>query len=235
MKFKVTVSQVLPKEVAEYEEFETVYLQVLDLDENPASDIARLLNPEPEYEEEVTESTTVFPNVTFNLKPTTLADTLKSETPMSVHEVSLVPESDEKPRTGRQVTYDRGGIIADLKANVLTVKQIAEKHNVPKQTVYNVKAKFVRPEDIADDVAPKPDLSGPRQEPETPGKTEYQTKREELDERRAAGLEPTQEEKTRARIEEMVAEGCSMTELEMMFPSVPVSTLREIMDGYQDA
>ncbi|WP_421993977.1 hypothetical protein [Roseococcus sp.] len=37
------------------------------------------------------------------------------------------------------------------------------------------------------------------------------------------------------KIEEMVAEGLSMSELEMMFPSVPVTAIREIFEQFQDA
>jgi hypothetical protein len=218
MKYKITAS-VLTHDKDGFEVYETIYLQVLDLDESPAADIARLLNPEPEYEEEDEEGYTHDPD----------ADIIR----VVPAQVQLPPTwgkmKDEEPaKHGRQLGYDRDGIVQDIKANVLTTPQIAEKYGVPKQTVYNVKAKYVKAEDIAPDIEPEP--TGERQEPVEPAPSEYVASRQKLEEKKAAA-----DINLEKKIEEMVAEGCSMVELEMMFPSVPVAKLREIFEQFKDA
>jgi predicted DNA-binding protein YlxM (UPF0122 family) len=139
MKFKITVSQVIKTDLAGNDVYENVYLQVLDLDQSPVSDIVQLLNQEPEYEEEVDD------------------EEVPEKTPqLPANFGTLEAERENTTRTGRAVSYDRDGIIADLKADVLTIAQIAEKYNVPKQTVYNVRSKIVRRDRDDDEVAEQP-------------------------------------------------------------------------------
>lgn len=222
MKYKITVASLTPS--AEGYDSDVVFLQVIDVDEPPVSEIARLLNPEPDYEEtdppevvekpEITHTERHLENANIHFIPAgdRLINT-KSDFETSLQIVG---------RKGREPSYDREAMIADIKANVLTVAQIADKYGVIKQTVYNVRSRFVPPSEIAEDLAPEP--TGPLQAPIDPPPTPYMESRERLQ-----SEEPEPIEK---KIELMVAEGLSMSELEMMFPSVPITTIREIFEQY---
>jgi hypothetical protein len=217
MKYKVTIASLRPSD--DGYDSDTEFLQVIELDESPAPEIARLLNPEPEYEEKVEEE----PEDDFHQE---LDQALRKPT-LPPNFGTIEAEKEITRRSGRQIGYDRDAVIADLKANVLTVAQIADKHGITKSNVYQIKSKYVREEEIAPDIEPYP--YGPKQEPEDPPPTAYQEARERLDETKS-----TADTDLVKKIEELVAMGCSMSELEMAFPSVPLAKLQGVFDSFMD-
>ena len=151
MKYKVTIASLRPSD--DGYDSDTEFLQVIELDESPAPEIARLLNPEPEYEEKVEEE----PEDDFHQE---LDQALRKPT-LPPNFGTIEAEKEITRRSGRQIGYDRDAVIADLKANVLTVAQIADKHGITKSNVYQIKSKYVREEEIAPDIEPYP--YGPKQ------------------------------------------------------------------------
>lgn len=218
MKYKITIASLHPTDEGYDSDIE--FLQVLELDESPAPEIARLLNPEPEYEEEVEEEPVGAEG--YDTPPTSPIPDVRPPA-----NFGRMKEEEPTRRNGRQIGYDRDAVIADFKANVLTVAQIAEKHGITKSNAYQIKSKYVREEEIAPDIEPVP--YGPKQEPVEPAATSYVESRERLAERKETG-----ELELQRRIENLVAEGCSMSELELAFPSVPLAKLQGIFDSFRD-
>jgi len=108
-------------------------------------------------------------------------------------------------------------IVADIEADELAPKEIAEKHGVNLQSIYNLRSRNARPEVNESDE--------PMQEPKEPGLTRYAQQI-----RQPKAPEKTTEEK----ITDMVKEGLSLSELEMAFPSVPYIKLTEIYNQFKD-
>lgn len=108
-------------------------------------------------------------------------------------------------------------IIADIEADELAPKEIAEKHGVNLQSIYNLRSR---------NAVPKVDGSDePRQEPVEPGLTRYGE-----NQNRPRPVEKTQDEK----IADLVKQGLSMSELEMAFPSTPLPKLTEIYNRFKE-
>lgn len=225
MKYKVTVSQALPSTAEGYQEFETVYLQVLDLDENPAADIARLLNPEPEYEEEQEESD----QITIEGNVVRIPESLVGQ-PVTVdlpRNFGLMKDEEPAPKARRKSRPYNLNQVIDAFERGDSTKQIADDQSVTYTTIYQLRRKYEEG-NLERETEDESAEEEPKQEPVEPVETDYSKSRARLEDRPA-------EKTVEQRIEEMVADGCSMTELEMMFPSVPVATIREIFDRYQDA
>lgn len=153
-------------------------------------------------------------------------DTLSSETAPEEseqeeeveEEPEPVPDPNDEPAAektgGKRPTYDYDldAVLTDLRDGIKP-KAVAEKHDIPVQTVYNIKHRFkdeIEPESYeASDEAPV---------------TEYAEKKRGFFLK--SKTEPSEEE----RMSAMAKEGCSVAELQMMFPSMPLETIQSEWD-----
>lgn len=157
-----------------------------------------IVGPEEESEEEtVEEEQEEEPEVAEEEEPT--ASPKKAKAPK---------------KAGKALSYDKDAIVADLKAGK-AVADIAEEHKVTKQTVYNVKHRFLSEDEDSEPEAIKlPEGFG--------GETAYAKRQRER-----AQQEP-EEKDIDQEIRMMVAQGLSVSELEMMFPSVELTKINSI-------
>ncbi|MGR3504900.1 MAG: helix-turn-helix domain-containing protein [Paracoccaceae bacterium] len=117
-------------------------------------------------------------------------------------------------KAGKPLNYDKDAIVADLRAN-MPVPEIAAKHKVTKQTVYNVKHRFLSEDEDSEPEAVKlPEGFG--------GETAYAQRQRE----RAA--QKPEEKDIEQEIRTMVVEGLSISELELMFPTVELTKITSI-------
>ncbi len=102
--------------------------------------------------------------------------------------------------------YDREAVIADIEAGDLSNKEIANKHRISAPTISNIKKAMAE-----DDT---------RQEPTQSAATAYATRKREREEIPSNDIED--------QVRDMIKHGLSMSELEMMFPKVPVATITSL-------
>jgi len=203
MKYKITVSALLREDGAGNEVMETVYLQVLDLDENPSPEIAQLLNPVV-YQDEETEDEVIYVERSTPV-------TLTPDFGKMADELEPKPDPLAPKRTGRKPTYILNEVIDAFEADKPT-QEIADEQGCSYGTIYSLRKKW------EDD--------GTKQEPIEPVKTAYAESREALE--ATAKTEPTLE----VKIRDMVREGLSLSELEMAFPSAPITLIQQIHEEY---
>lgn len=130
-------------------------------------------------------------------------------------EPTAPPKKAEAPKkASKALSYDKDAIIADLKAGISTA-EIATKHKVTKQTVYNVKHRFLSEDEDSEPEAVKlPEGFG--------GETAYAKRQRERAQQKPEETNIEQE------IRMMVVEGLSVSELEMMFPKVELTKIDSI-------
>lgn len=138
-------------------------------------------------------------------------------------EVKATPEPAEKPaapapapkknsspkKASKALSYDKEAVIADLE-NKLPVAEIAAKHKVTKQVVYNIRHKT--------HLVPEPSREGELQ----PAPTAYAQRQRERQAEKPSDMD------IEDNIKGMVEEGLSISELEMMFPKVPLTKLTSL-------
>ena len=130
-------------------------------------------------------------------------------------EPTAPPKKAKAPKkAGKPLSYDKDAILADLKSGMPTA-EIAARHKVTKQTVYNVKHRFLSEDEDSEPTGVKlPEGFG--------GDTAYAKRQRE----RAA--QKPEEKDIEQEIRMMVAQGLSVSELEMMFPSVELTKINSI-------
>ena len=117
-------------------------------------------------------------------------------------------------KAGKPLNYDKDAIVADLKSGMSTA-EIAAKHKVTKQTVYNIKHRFLSEDEDSEPEAVKlPEGFG--------GETSYAKRQRERAQQKPEETDIEQE------IRMMVVEGLSISELELMFPKVELTKITSI-------
>lgn len=121
-------------------------------------------------------------------------------------EVPEVPAPKPDAPKGRRASYDKAELEADVRANLLSTKEIADKHNVPTATVYQVRSalKHADPVAVSDDA---------------PATTAYAIRQKE----RAAIPEP--DTNIEGEIKLAAMQGFSVSEIADMYPTVPLGRI----------
>lgn len=112
------------------------------------------------------------------------------------------PKPEPKKATSPRASYEREALLADIESGVLGTKEIAEKHGVAISTIYTLRYELKKKGN--------------------PGKTAYMERREELEQAQDEETDPL------AEVRRMAREGCSISELQMMFPRIELIKIQEV-------